>query len=135
MEQYPPFFAQASDLSDRLNCPDFVVCSHYADEHGVVGDGFRQDACRNEAGPVHREAGYPHAFTFKLLAWIENCLVLNYRRDDMVPTATTCASGSQNGEVVAFRRPGREENLSCFAADECADLRPARSTALAASRP
>ena len=110
----------ARGFGDRLDGADLVVGVHDADERGVVGDGVLEVLEVDEALAVDGEVGDAEAFLLEALGLVEDGVVLDGGRDDVLAAALAAGGvgGAAEGEVVALAAAGGEDELLRLAAEE-----------------
>src|SRR5439155_4077211 len=126
-------------LLDRLDGADLVVDVHDADERGVIGDRVFEVLQVNEALTVDAEIRDAEALLFEALGLVEDGVVLDGGRDDVLAVALPAGGvrRAAQGEIVALAAAGREDELLGLAAKDlghraaCAFEAPSRLLGLA----
>jgi len=108
-----------ADLADRLDGPDLVVGGHHRDQNGAVGDRIPDGRRIDPPLPVDRQVGDREALLFQEGAGVEDGVVLDRRRDDVVAPVAVRMGDPLDRPVVRLGPAGGEEDL--FGA--CADRR------------
>ncbi len=103
--------AELADFADGLQDTDFVVGGHDGDEDGLVIHGALQVFDVDEAIGLHGQIGDAVAVLLKALAGVEHSLVLSDLGDDVVAALAVHFRDALDGEVVAFCRARREDDL------------------------
>ena len=75
---------QACNFADGFNRADFVVRHYYTDQDGLVGDGVDDVGGVNDAILINGNIGYIEAELLKLVAGVQDSVVLYRGGDDVV---------------------------------------------------
>jgi hypothetical protein len=122
MEEHAALMADFADFADGLQHADFVVGRHDADENGLVVDGALQVFEIDGAVGHHRQIRHTGAVFFQPLARIEHGFVLGHLRDHVVAALAVHFRNALEGQVVALRGAGGEDDLFGGRADQPGDL-------------
>ena len=110
VEGYLPLSAQCTDLRDGLNRSDLVVREHYGHKSGLVGYGVLHVLNADSALAVYWKIRYFCSLVrFKVLCCVQDCVVLNAGRDDVVLAPMLCALESSLQRPVVCLSPRTSE--------------------------
>ena len=102
----------AGDLGDRLNSPDLVVGQHHADQYRLVGYSMPDLLGIDEAVFVHREVGHIKTELLKLMAAMQNGMVLDAGGDDVIAQVLQREGDPLESGVVRFGAAAGEHYLA-----------------------
>ncbi len=112
VEEDASVVAEPADLADRVERADLVVRGHDRDEDRAVGQRGLDRLGRDQAGRVGRQDGHiPAVLAGEPFQGVEHGLVLDRRRDDVVPLPLQGGQGPFQGEVVRLGRARGEDDL------------------------
>src|SRR5262249_47109088 len=84
VKKHPTLAAQLTDLGNRLQDADFIVGVHHADQDRLFGESQTELFQINQAVLLHRQIRHLQAAFLKMLATVEDSLVLSDNRDDVI---------------------------------------------------
>ena len=122
VEQDPLLLRDRADLGDRLQHADLVVGGHDRDEDRLVGDGGAQLVETDAAVLLHRQIGDARALLLELLARVDDRLVLDHARDDVIALLAVHLRDALDRQVVRFGRAAREDDFLRAGANQIGHL-------------
>ena len=121
-EKDAALFCDFTDFRDRIDYANFVIGVHDGDQNRFRRNRFAHVLRIDTAIALNREIGHFKSIFFKALAGIENRLVFDGLRDDVIAFFTIHLGHALDHQVVAFRGAAGEDDFFGRSAYQRGDL-------------
>ena len=118
MEENSLFSAKSADGLEILHDPDFIVDRHHRNKGRVGADRPLEIFHPDEAVFLNIKIRDFVAFALQMAHGVEHGLVLGLHGDEMTSLVAVEVRRAFDGEVVAFRRARRDDDLTRISIDE-----------------
>ena len=122
MEENALFFADFGDFRDRVDRADFVIGEHHGNQDRAAAYRLTHIFSAYAAILIDRKIGDLEALGLKIMASIQNGLMLDGRRDDVIAFFFVHLGYTDQGEIVTLGRAAGEDDFFFVRADELCDL-------------
>ena len=117
----------ATDLTNFLQWmyhTDFDIDCHKRNQSCFFSDCFTQTARIDVTFSIHRYPSHFKTFIFQLPTAFQDTFMFSYTSYNVFSGVILCFCYTLNCEIVGFRGPGSENNLSAFSSDYFCNLGP-----------